>query len=168
MVAWARMSCPQCTARRSWQVQYAGCCRCYVCKCVLFTDAAPAPPPCAAILGSVGVLLLAAALQWAVLRARRSTHTLMGAVKAPGVGPSTTLLVTDIQVCCSYPPPHCSTHLTASTTPLTDYGIALMTVPAGACVVHVAGAVAGYQHASSGACSYGHALLCMHCLGRTA
>ena len=58
---------------------------------------------CAAVLGAAAVLVV---LFLGLLHARRqlgSGHSLWGKLLPPGVGPGTTLLVTDIQVLCACP-----------------------------------------------------------------
>jgi hypothetical protein len=59
------------------------------------------PCMCAAVLGAAAVLVV---LLLGLLHARRqrsSGHSLWGKLLPPGVGPGTTLLVTDIQVPCA-------------------------------------------------------------------
>jgi hypothetical protein len=55
-------------------------------------------PSVAAVAAPVAALLATILLVWLYTRSRSSGRTLLGAVAPPGVGSSTTLLVTDIQV----------------------------------------------------------------------
>jgi hypothetical protein len=54
--------------------------------------------PAAAIAGPVAAVLAAVLVTWIYIQSRASGRNLLGAVVPPGMGPSTTLLVTDIQV----------------------------------------------------------------------